>query len=128
MFPLPVATILLITMILFGFTAIRWILILRKGQADARFDHLFRRLKNVLTIALAQTRMIRGDFKAGLMHAVIFWGFLVVALRTILLFGFGFDPDFGAWFLGTFPGHLYTLILTLNCWSCLRWDMPFIVV
>jgi len=35
------------------------------------------------------------DGKSGLMHAFIFWGFLAVALRTILLFGQGIDSDFG---------------------------------
>ncbi|MBI2500002.1 MAG: (Fe-S)-binding protein [Deltaproteobacteria bacterium] len=45
------------------------------------------------------------------MHAIIFWGFLVIALRTILLFGIGFEADFGRSFLESVAGRFYILSL-----------------
>lgn len=108
MFPIPVAILLGLALAFFAYTMARWNRIFRSGQPDDRFNDWGIRLKNLLTIAFAQTKMIKGDLKAGLMHAVIFWGFLVVSLRTILLFGIGFDEDFGAAFLETFPGKIYT--------------------
>ena len=113
MFPIPVALMSVAALAFFTNTTLRWVRISKKGRPDDRFNDFGKRLKNLLTIAFAQTRMIRGDFKAGLMHAVIFWGFLVVSLRTILLFGQGFDAGFGTGFLESLPGKLYISLLNV---------------
>lgn len=94
MFPIPIAILLVLALGFFGLSCYRWFRVIRQGQPDDRFNDWGKRVKNLITIAFAQTRMIRGDFKAGIMHAVIFWGFLVIALRTILLFGMGFFGRF----------------------------------
>jgi len=51
------------------------------------------RLKEVLTIFLEQKKLFQ-DLKPGVMHAFIFWGFCILSLRTITMFGmafYGFD-------------------------------------
>ena len=113
MFPIPVTVLLVAALAFFSNTAYRWYRIIRSGKPDNRFTDYGKRLKNLLTIAFGQTKMIQGDFKAGIMHAIIFWGFLVVGLRTIILFGTGFDADFAAGFLASLPGKLYTLLLNI---------------
>ena len=50
--------------------------------ADDRTDHPLVRLKNVLTIGIAQTKIFR-DPVAGAMHATIFWGFMVLTAGTV---------------------------------------------
>jgi len=113
MFPITVGILLGLAIGAFGYSCFRWFKIISSGQPDPRFNDYKQRLKNVLVIAFGQTKILRRDFKAGLMHAIIFWGFLVIALRTILLFGMGFDQSFGQWFIPSLPGHLYTLLLNL---------------
>ncbi len=114
MFPITVGLLLAAAILFFGNTSFRWWKIIRAGrQTDNRFQDYGTRIKNLLTIAFAQTRILKGDFKAGLMHAIIFWGFCVVALRTILLFGMGFQSDFGAVFVNSLSGKIYTLILNI---------------
>jgi Fe-S oxidoreductase len=52
------------------------------GKSDDRSDHPLVRLKNVLTIGIAQTKIFR-DPVAGAMHATIFWGFMVLTAGTV---------------------------------------------
>ncbi|MDQ3262127.1 MAG: (Fe-S)-binding protein [Myxococcota bacterium] len=57
-----------------------------------RFDHPGQRLMALLRFGLGQKRMVDPEeFTPGLMHVMIFAAFLVVQLRTILLFVMGFS-------------------------------------
>ena len=62
----------------------------------------------VIKYALAQVKLFLYPW-SGLMHAVIFWGFLVVALRTLTLFVQGYSPAFHLPFLG--PDDLLGCVL-----------------
>jgi len=80
--------------------------------ADARpFDRVGERLGKVWTYALAQVRMRRYKL-AGIAHLVIFVGFLVLLLRTLILWGRGFDADFDFWVFGTEGalGQIYSFL------------------
>ena len=52
-------------------------------QPDARFDQVGERIKSVVKFAIGQWRMPREPI-AGFAHIMIFSGFMVVALGTIL--------------------------------------------
>ncbi len=39
--------------------------------------------------------------KSGIAHLLVFVGFAVLLLRTLVLWGRGFDPSFNLWILGT---------------------------
>ena len=68
-------------------------------KKDDRFDNIPERLKQVWNIAFAQSKLLR-DPVAGLLHLLIFWGFLLfifAVLETILQ---GFYSDFSLSFLG----------------------------
>lgn len=123
MFPFTTAAILAIGLIVFNYTMYgRTIpLFLAKGK-DNRFDQLGKRLIDTLKYAIGQRRFVRqnqksSDFRAGIMHIFVFWGFLVISLRTITLFGKGFDADFVLPFLTGFPGFVYST--TLNVFALL---------
>lgn len=57
------------------------------------FRELPRRFSNVIYYAFAQKKMFKEPVP-GLMHAFIFWGFLVLQIRTLYLIILAFDPTF----------------------------------
>src|SRR5919202_1185022 len=77
----------------FSYNVQRLVSYLRLGRAEDRFDHPLQRLKNVLVIAIFQKKILR-DPVAGPMHALIFWGFIVITAGTIELFLQGIFPAF----------------------------------
>ena len=56
--------------------------LLRLGREDNRFDRLGERFKHMMVYALGQKKMFDDRF-AGLYHLFIFYGFLVVSIRTV---------------------------------------------
>src|SRR5678815_5979740 len=61
--------------------------LLLKGKPESRWDHLPARIGKVLVYVIGQARLIGGDFWPGLMHATIFWGFIILTLGTVEFFG-----------------------------------------
>ena len=45
-----------------------------------RWDHVPARVGRVIVYVFAQARLLANDFWPGLMHAIIFWGFVVLTL------------------------------------------------
>ena len=90
----------------------RWLL-LRIGSGGPVIDRIGERVRLTLKMALGQRRLGRYPL-AGLAHKAIFFGFLVLLLRSLILFGRGFidDGGFGFWILdsGTPLGNLYSLV------------------
>jgi Fe-S oxidoreductase len=66
---------------------------LRVGYAEDRTDHPFVRAKNLLEIGIAQRKILR-DPVAGPMHALIFWGFIVLTAGTVEVIIAGVWPRF----------------------------------
>ena len=58
---------------------------LRLGVVEDRTDRPWARLVNVLRIGIAQTKILREPV-AGIMHATIFWGFIVLTAGTVEIF------------------------------------------
>ena len=65
---------------LFGRNVLRLIGYLRTGKKENRFDHVGERLGRVAKIAFGQTKLLREPL-AGMLHFLIFWGFVDVADR-----------------------------------------------
>ncbi|MGH7749225.1 MAG: hypothetical protein ACREQ5_31335, partial [Candidatus Dormibacteria bacterium] len=88
-------------------STIRWRklvrLMLSAERPDPRFDHIGKRIKALGVYVLAQARLLRWPY-SGIMHALIFWGFVVLlsailqAMVEALWLGFHFDdvPASGA--------------------------------
>src|SRR5678816_1933348 len=90
-----------------GFFALnvqRLVSYLQLGYAEGRTDHPLTRLKNVLVIGIAQKKIFR-DPVAGPMHALIFWGFMVLTAGTVEIIIAGVVPRFS--FALLLPDALY---------------------
>jgi len=107
-------TLLLASLVgLFGVSALRRFRLLTIGAPtwESRTDRTLERLLRVWTQAIWQKKM-RYYPLAGLAHWAIFLGFGVLLLRTLVLWGRGFDPAFNLWVLGPQSplGQLYGFI------------------
>jgi Fe-S oxidoreductase len=112
MYPVSVGLLLLVGLAFFAYTINNRFGLLKIAEGkDERAKGLFDRIKGMLVFAFGQKRMMSTpkDFWAGLWHAFIFWGFLVISLRTIMLFGQGFKADFVLPGLAGGLGHFYNL-------------------
>jgi Fe-S oxidoreductase len=90
------AVFLFVLVVAAGFFALnvqRLVRYLRLGEAEGRTDHPFVRLRNVLEIGIFQKKIFR-DPVAGPMHALIFWGFMVLTAGTVELLIAGVFPRF----------------------------------
>src|ERR671929_623589 len=92
----------------FSYNVQRLVSYLRLGRAEGRFDHPLQRLKNVVVVALFQKKILR-DPVAGPMHALIFWGFIVLTAGTIELFLQGIFPAFSYRFLPAWAYRGYSV-------------------
>jgi Fe-S oxidoreductase len=77
----------------FAFSLRRLLSCLKLGKKDDRFDRTGTRLRNVLTVVLGQTRLLREPV-AGSIHFFIFWGFVVLLLAVLEAVAQGIIPDF----------------------------------
>ncbi|HTV25678.1 MAG TPA: (Fe-S)-binding protein [Polyangiaceae bacterium] len=87
---------------LFAWTARQRLALIGTGapvEGGSRVDRLGERLARTWRLAIVQTRM-RDYFWAGVAHQFIFLGFGVLLLRTLILWGRGFSPDFNLFVLG----------------------------
>jgi Fe-S oxidoreductase len=90
----------------FGWRVAYLVRLLARGAPAARWDQLPRRLQAVVVFVVGQLRLLRHDFWPGLMHATIFWGFIVLTVGTIEFFGRGVHPAFFLPWLSETAGHL----------------------
>jgi len=107
--PIIVGILLFAGIAFFVFTIFNRFLILKRAKFTNRFDHIFTRIWKTIMFAFAQEKFFLHGRVSGLLHAFIFWGFLAVALRTIMLFGQGFSAGFGEAFLSSPIGKGYNI-------------------
>ncbi len=87
----------------FAFTMLRRLAPLWALRREDRTDRAGERTEGLFLFGLGQRRMVDpGERGPGLLHVAIFAAFLVLSLRTLTLFGMGFDPSFHLPLLG--PG------------------------
>ncbi len=63
------------------------------GPEEGRMDNLHLRVAETLTFGLLQPRMFK-DVISGIMHTMIFWGFITVSLGTLETLLYGIFPTF----------------------------------
>ncbi len=118
--PVAMALIILGLVGLFAWSANRrWgLMMVGSPTQESRFNLIGRRIKRVFVFAFYQKRL-RYYFTAGLAHNLIFLGFMVLLLNTLILWGRGFYPGFEFWIFGPQPvagiplGHIYEFIKEL---------------
>src|SRR3954471_20864167 len=106
--PTMMLTLLVSAWAAFAWSANRRWQLLKVGRPENRLDHLGKRLKMVYEYALVQKKMNYYPL-AGVAHKVIFLGFTVLLLRSLILWGRGFDPAFSFWIFGEAPAHVPVL-------------------
>ena len=74
----------------FGYEVFRRVAIVNKGTGSFPFDRIPERLFRVFREVFLHEKVIRERPFPGLMHALVFWGFLVFGLVTIDHFAIGF--------------------------------------
>lgn len=73
---------LLITLGVFTYTFFRVMAYFRLTQQDYPVRNLGRRFKEMMRVAVGQTKIFRRPV-IGLLHALVFWGFLVILIGSI---------------------------------------------
>jgi Fe-S oxidoreductase len=86
--------LLVVAGVLFGRRALYLLRLLMKGKPMARWDRIPARVGRVIVYVFGQARLLANDFWPGLMHATIFWGFVVLTLGTVEFFGKGVTDSF----------------------------------
>ena len=104
--------ILIAGLALFSYIIYRRFQLLRSANPDIRFDSLGERVFNTIIYGILQWRQPRYLW-IGILHIMIFWGFVVLALRTITLYGQGIVPGFALPFMGGLLGDMYQLFKDL---------------
>jgi len=109
--PLLMSLLLIAGLAVFGRTIYFRIRLLMALEPVNRLDHIIDRLKNLVIIAIGQKRLVgrKKEWPSGIMHGFIFWGFCILIIRSLTLYGEGFVTGFQLPFLGDdyILGYLY---------------------
>ncbi len=91
---------------------------IKLGLPENRFDNVGKRIKNVLTIAFGQSKLLREPV-AGIIHFLIFWGFMLFLFAVAESIFQGFYSNFSLEFLGpifsavTFVQDIFGLLVII---------------
>ena len=98
MSPTAMLTLMFAAIAMFSWSASRRWKLLQIGRPANRLDHLDARLKGTWRYAFRQEKM---DYynPAGIAHKLIFFGFIVLQARTIILWGRGYYAPFDLFIL-----------------------------
>lgn len=124
---------------IFARTMYRRVAIILKAAPDDRFDDIPKRIENVLVYAFGQKKFIQNEPRsdtriseqgAGWMHFFIFWGFVILGVQVVHMFGRAFIDDFALFpFTPGLLGGPYLLVkdfmevIVLGCivYALYRW-------
>ena len=100
----PWVLVFLILSALIAFTMAVWSKLQRllKAGKENRADQPLKRIFRTLSVAFGQSRLLK-EPKSGWMHAVIFWGFLILLVRAGEFFFIGLFPNIESHFSVTAP-------------------------
>jgi hypothetical protein len=65
--------------------------LLLAARPASRLDHPGERVRRAVVDRIGQRKFLRGEQPAGIMHALIFWGFVVLLPQVATLYGRAFD-------------------------------------
>ena len=114
--PILISLMLSLSLATFAYFIYVKVHILLLVAPENRFNRIPERIKQLFDLGIKQRRLIgrKHERASGAMHSFIFWGFLVLGLRSLILLGEGFTPGFQDLlpFLhsDSVLGYLYTLL------------------
>ncbi len=96
MSPVFMSLLLIVGLTIFGRTMYKKIMLLRALEPANRLDRILERIKQVIVIAIGQKKLVgrKKEWSSGIMHALIFWGFCILLIRSLQLYGEGFVTGF----------------------------------
>jgi len=103
--PILITVMLIAALAAFAYYGKDRLNLLLRARKDIHFDNLPERFKGLLVYGIGQKRLITGDPSSGWMHAMIFWGFLILLVRSLTLIVIGYSEHFH---IPTFIGDGYT--------------------
>ncbi len=130
--PLLMSLLIIVALTVFGRTMFRKIKLLKALEPADRADHLKERLMNMVILAMGQKRLVgrAKERSSGIVHACIFWGFCILLIRSLNLYGQGFQEGYQLPFLGGdyLLGYLYIalkdimegIVLLMIIWAIIR--------
>src|SRR4030065_177774 len=90
----------------FALTVIMRLIPFVQGKRVSRLDHLPARVRDFFLIMLAQSKFFRRKYwYSGILHVFIFWGFMVLLIRSLNLLLDGVSADIS---LQHLLGDVYT--------------------
>jgi Fe-S oxidoreductase len=112
---------------IFSYIIYRRYLLIRASKPDSRFSNIGKRFLNLIVYGFIQKRQPRYLW-AGLIHIMIFWGFVVLGLRSIDLVSQGLNLTFLRPLMQTGFGPFYDslkdvfelFVLGASLWAILR--------
>ncbi len=111
----------LITLGVFSFTMSRIIAYLRMTKSAFPISQMGERIKILLQVAFGQTKILRRPV-IGLMHALVYWGFLVITVGTLEMILDGLlnterilSPLGSFYDFVTASGDIFALIIIISC-------------
>ncbi|MBL8744124.1 MAG: (Fe-S)-binding protein, partial [Myxococcales bacterium] len=109
--PIAMGFVIAVLVGMFAVTAKQRFELMMVGRYEMRWDRIPERVRGVVEYALAQKKMHYYPL-AGIAHMAIFLGFGILLLRTLILWGRGFVPDFSLFVLGHHQplGMVYDLL------------------
>jgi Fe-S oxidoreductase/nitrate reductase gamma subunit len=96
---------------IFAWGVYRHVRLWRGGGPEHRFDHLPQRVKLVAKHALGQARTLAQAYP-GIMHAIMFWGFLALFMGTVLA-TIDYDITLPLWDYKLLQGRFYLFYETV---------------
>jgi Fe-S oxidoreductase len=93
----------------FFFTMFKRLRLIRQGRPDPRFSDIRKRILDLLKDGILQRRHPRYLF-AGVLHIVIFWGFVIFGLHSIDLVAGGLRPGYALPLMEGLIGTAYATV------------------
>jgi Fe-S oxidoreductase len=87
-------SVVLVALGFFCLTLYNRLRLLLAAQPVNRFDRISDRLRAVVVYVFGQKKFVTGEQPAGWMHVVIFWGFVILGLQVLTMFGRAFSDHF----------------------------------
>lgn len=101
--------VFLLGMGIFSYLLYTRVMLLLVAQKEDRFSEIGERIKSILVFVFGQRRLLNEPF-AGIIHLLIFYGFLAFSLGTITIMGEGWYPGFSLPFMDGPLGNIYLFI------------------
>ena len=99
--------VLLVALAVFGVFLTRRVQYVLVGQPEARHDRLGARAGGFVVYVLGQKKLFKEP--VGIVHFVIFWGFIVIAFGTLQIIGEGLWDAFSLPLVGAWTGFYLVL-------------------